>query len=193
MINRNQILENILLTDFTTEQTESFFSYQLIDSDFEFIKENIKKTLTIIPNDAFNCAMLSAILGAKIFDDSQIPVAVIAGHLDYAGQRVFTCSGPIPNSSDNTDGQYWDGHCWIEFGGYVLDISFFRTIYYGIVPDKLKNKVISEFGEGRGSLMGKPNELQKSEFTYTPCHIVTQNQIDGLIVGAEFKYFNKKT
>ncbi len=190
MTNRESILKNILLTELSAEQTDLFFSYQLNESDLQFLKENIRNTLTYIPNDAFNCAMLSAILGAKIFDDSQIPVTVITGHLDYAGQRIFTCSRPIPDSTQSKEGEYWDGHCWIELGGHILDISFFRTIYYGKVPSMLKSKIIYEFGKGRGSLMGTPEKLEISEFNYTPCHILTQNQIDGLIAGAQLKYFS---
>lgn len=189
MTERESTLKNIILEDLTAKQSEHHFDYQLLDSDFDFLNQNIRKTLSLIPQDAFNCAMLSAIIGAKIYDDSEIPVVVIAGHLDFFGKRIFNCKGPIPNATENDNGEFWDGHCWLEFGGYILDISFFRTIYFGKVPTSLKNKVIDEFGNGRGALMGKPEQLETKGFNYVPCHILSQNQINGLIAGAENKYF----
>ncbi|MFA6128810.1 MAG: hypothetical protein WC699_16035 [Bacteroidales bacterium] len=160
-------------------------NYQISEEDVEFIRQTCHQVLENIPVRAFNCAMLSAILGAIIYDNSKIPVAVIAGHLDYNDQKIFYCKGPIPYSRKKKSiNEIWDGHCWVELGGLVIDISIFRTVYFGQVPGDFHDQITRKFGLNRGALVGLPGELAHDGFNYTPCYCLTQDQITGLVQGA---------
>ena len=183
---RETILKNTLRTVMTKEDVDSFLSYEITASDMLFLKEAVNEVLRKMPANAFNCAMLSGLLGAIINDHSNIPVSVISGHLDYSSKRIFNCYKPIPFSTDKKEiNEIWDGHCWVELNNLIVDISIFRTIYYGNVPRDLHDNIVYRFGEGRGALVGTPHEIQKMDFAYTPCYCLTSDQISGLVLGAD--------
>ena len=185
-------LRETLKTVFTEKEVQSFFSYHLTNEDKAFIKEAVIGVLKIVPANAFNCAMLNGLLGAIISDHSNIPVAVIAGHLDYSSRRLFNCSRPFPYSTDKKEiNEEWDGHCWVELNNLIIDISIFRTIYYGQVPEDLYNEIVTKFGEGRGALLCSANEMINQEFNYIPCYSLTNDQISGLVLGAQTIIQNK--
>lgn len=164
------------------KQINSFDAYDLTEKDIEFIKEINNEVLSIIPQKAFNCAQLSALLGAVINDNSKIPVVVVSGHLDYLDKRIFNCKTPLPYSSDKKEvNEIWDGHCWVEVPNLVIDISLFRTIYYGNVPENLKEKIVAQFGKGRGSIMASSSQMETIGLKYTPCYKVNETLINGLI------------
>lgn len=171
-------LNNIL----TLEEIKSFESYKLSNKNIDFIKEVNNEILQFIPQKAFNCAQLSALLGATIFDNSNIPVVVISGHLDFQEKRLFNCKSPIPYSIEKKEiNEIWDGHCWVEIPNLIIDNSIFRTIYYGNLSSTIKDDIIEKFGEGKGSLISPLDKMNKLGFKYIPRFIVNQNQINGLI------------
>lgn len=183
-MSREIILENTLKTIMTEKEIHSYVSYELTSNDEIFLKEVIEEVLRKLPVKAFNCGLSSALLGAVILDNSSIPVSVICGHLDYFTKRIFTCYILIPYSTENISiNEIWDGHCWVEINNLIIDISIFRTVYNGKVPNDLFDKIISQFGKGRGALLGSPKEIQKLGFNYIPCYGLTQDQISGLIRG----------
>jgi hypothetical protein len=183
---RNLILKKILYPVMSKNEIDSFLCYQLTNNDLKFLIEAINEVLGRIPANAFNCVMLSGLLGAIINDHSNIPAAVITGHLDYSTKRIFNCKDPIPFSADK---KYifgiWDGHCWVELNNKIIDISIFRTIYYSKVPTIPYHEIIQKFGKGRGALIGSSNELENLNLIYTPCHCLSQDQISGIVLGAE--------
>jgi hypothetical protein len=186
---RKLILIKSLSSIFTSQQIDVFLNYKLNDKDINFLKTNIKNTLSIIPPDSYNCANLSSLLGAVIMDNSEIPVTIMTGHLDYEGYRLFSCDKPIPTKQTKKNGEYWNGHCWIEFGEYILDLSIFRTVYYTEkFPETIKNNIINKYGKGKGSIMIPTDNFEEYGFTYTPRFALNNNQINGLVLGAEEKY-----
>ncbi len=171
--------------NFPDSIVEAFLSYDLKKEDLEFIKDISKGILLEFPKRAFDCCMLSAVLGAVINDKSNIPVSVFVGHLDYNSKRMFNCTTSIPYSkSELKINETWEGHCWVELNGFIIDLSIFRTIYLGNVSVELKNDIIQNFGENRGILAGTPLDMEKLGFNYTPCYILNQDQITGLVKGA---------
>ena len=167
---------------FEKKQIDVFNVYSLTEKDIEFIKEINNEVLSKIPQKAFNCAQLSALLGAVITDNSNIPVVVVSGHLDYWGNRIFNCKSPLPYSTAKKEiNEIWDGHCWVEVPNLVIDISLFRTIYYGNVPEKIKEQIVTQFGKGRGSIMASSSQMETIGLKYTPCYQVNENLINGLI------------
>lgn len=186
-------LRETLKAILTEKEVQSFFSYQLTNDDLAFIKEAVIEVLKIVPANAFNCAMLSGLLGAVISGHSNIPVSVIAGHLDYSSRRLFNCLRPFPYATDKkVINEEWDGHCWVELNNLIIDISIFRTIYYGQVPEDLYNQIVTKFGEGRGALLCSANEMMNQGFNYIPCYSLTNDQISGLVLGAKTILPNNK-
>ena len=164
------------------KEIEAFNSYILTTENIEFIRDVNEGVLRKIPQKAFNCAQLSALLGAVICDNSEIPVAVISGHLDYFEKRIFNCKSPIPYSTEKREiNEVWDGHCWVELPNMIIDNSFFRTIYYGNVSSGLKDQIIKQFGSGKGTLIAPIEKMNTIGFNYTPCYELNQSQINGLI------------
>ncbi|MCG6191485.1 hypothetical protein [Maribellus maritimus] len=173
---------NRLINILDKERIEAFNSYNLTTKDIEFIREVNEDVLRKIPQKAFNCAQLSALLGAVIYDHSDIPVAVISGHLDYFEKRIFNCKSPIPYSSEKKEiNEIWDGHCWVEIPNLIIDNSIFRTIYLGNVSSTFRDQIIKKFGNGKGTIIAPIEKMYTIGFNYTPCYELNQNQINGLI------------
>lgn len=181
---RDQTLTAVLTQNFNREQIANFLSYQLSDDDMVFIQAAVKDVLRNIPQKAFNCTQISAMSAAIITDHSKIPVSVICGDLHYNNKKIFVCKKPLPTGEDGTDviGE-WDGHCWLEFAGYIADTSFFRTIYYGDVPQVLREMVLKQFGEGRGSIIATPKKMHQNGFEFIPRYSLSERQINGIIQG----------
>jgi hypothetical protein len=189
MTDRKTLLIEVLKTRYNSKEISDFLNYRLNKHDLEFLKTVITETLRMIPPDAYNCGNLSALLGAIIIDNSEIKANIITGHLDYNGKRLFNCKNNIPTNS--TD-EIWSGHCWIELAGYILDISIFRTVYYAEnFPELIKNEIINKYGTGKGSLMIPVESCEDYGFTYTPCFILSEQQINGLVSGTKEKYLSK--
>jgi hypothetical protein len=168
-------------SNFNKQVIEKFGTYKLIQTDINLITDFSKKVLMSIPQKSFNCAQMSAILGAMLIDNSEIPTLVISGHFDYKNERLFNCLNPIPFDEEKNIDEIWDGHCWVEVPNLILDLSFFRTIYYGNVDDKIKIDVINDFGEGKGTLIAPIEQMNEWKFNYTPCYEVDEKTINGLI------------
>lgn len=123
---------------------------------------------------------MSAMWAAIIKDHSKIPVAAICGHLKWKGSNLFYCKENIPTHDTNG---LWDGHCWLEFGGLIADISIFHTLAN---EEKLKNLnsfMEEKLGAGKGLLCMYAEELDQLYLTYTPCYSLTDLQINSLING----------
>lgn len=184
-MSRQFFLQKTLGLIMTEEEINYFQSYKVTKSDMLFLTEAIGEVLTKIPANAFNCAMLSGMLGAIINDHSSIPVSVVSGHLDYSSKRIFHCDKPISYSTEKKEiNEIWNGHCWVEINNLIIDISIFRTIYYGQVPRDLYDNILNQFGTGRGALVASPADIEKLKFDYTPCYCLSQNQITALVLGA---------
>jgi hypothetical protein len=181
---RNQILTAALAQNLDQNQVQSFLSYHLTEDDMAFIQAAVKDVLMNMPQKAFNCTQISAMWAAIITDHSNIPVSVICGDLHYNSKKIFVCKEPFPDAEDGTEivGE-WDGHCWLEFAGLIADASFFRTIYYGNVPQSLREMVVTQFGKGRGSIIASPEQMQQNGFQFIPRYSLSERQINGIIQG----------
>lgn len=181
---RTKALKEVLAQNYSPAEIENFFAYTLSQDDEILIKETLQAALDNIPSKALACTQISAAWAAMIEDHSQIPVSVVCGDLSYLGIKLFVCHSPIPTSAPgSTIKGDWDGHCWLEFGGRIADASIFRTIYHGQVSDRLKNQIKEQFGEGKGTIIGTPEQMTGNHLTYTPRYTLSKTQIDGIITG----------
>ena len=129
---------------------------------------------------------MTAMWAAFIRDNTEYPVHAVAGSLFVDGNHVFGSSLTTVQvkkafSGTNLD---WDGHCWIIFGNLIADVSLFRTAYSEASPPILKNKVLSEFGEGRGLFIAPIETTRQAGFVYEPKYVLTNDEITRLFNGA---------
>ena len=160
--------------------------------DLELLGRTGREVLSDVPPRSGDCAMLSALWASGLNEYYSMPAMVVAGDLKINGRKAFNCKKNIPTSNDSmrTIKEKWDGHCWIEVGGYIGDLSIFRTAYSLGENSNLKNFILSEFGEGRGILVsnkeGLPNGME-----YVPKYVLNDQRIAGLLRGLELQMENR--
>lgn len=185
-MDRITALRTAILQNHSKAETKKFLTYQLTKDDIDFIQDAAKDVLRNMPPKAFNCTQTSAIWAAIIQDHSSIPVSVVCGDLQFLDKNIFVCKEPLPDPKNgNVINGIWDGHCWLEFGGLIADASFFRTVYYGEVPKEFKDLVVDKFGEGRGTMIATPQQMETNGFKYMPKYTLNNLQINGLINGIQ--------
>lgn len=170
----------------TSEKAAAFSNYTLTNLDLDFIKETAKVVLSKSPDKSYNCAAMSAMWGAIIKDHSKIPVSIITGSLSWEGKYIFVCKEPIslqPKGDPNRP-SLWDGHCWLEFGGLIADISIFRTIRNEPKLMEFNQRLIELFGGGKGLLCASPDYMSSIGLEYYPLYSLGDEQINALISGS---------
>jgi len=129
------------------------------------------------------CAPMSAAWAALLRDRYNIPAVAVAGNLVMEGATVFLCDRNIPDSTDSPDIVPWDGHCWMEVGGYVGDASIFRTARTMHSRSKLRDFVERRFGLQRGLMLASRENLSRIDMVYAPKYVLTETQINALLNG----------
>ncbi|HLO87873.1 MAG TPA: hypothetical protein VK203_23090 [Nostocaceae cyanobacterium] len=175
-------ISELIKNSYSEAEASTYLKYNLTQKDIEIVKEsarNVLKDFPVVPNC---CAPMSAMWTAMIRDNTNIPVYMVAGSLDMNEKRIFG-GNDMRNineafSKSNLD---WDGHCWMVFGDYVGDISLFRTVYSQQSPEWLKNMILTQFGEGRGILLGNPSGMLEHGLVYTPLYVLKDSEITGLV------------
>jgi hypothetical protein len=125
--------------------------------------------------------MMNAMYAARMQMYLKAPVYVAAGSLYLDDTRIFGDDSDLAdvfNKSNNS----WDGHCWLVFGRYLVDVSLFRTAYTKGSKARLAEYVKSEFGEGRGLLVIDPENPPK-QLRYDAGYVLTYNQVTALVNG----------
>lgn len=189
-MDRDELLLKALKEDFTEQQINKFYNYQLNNSDLEFVVNVVKQTLQHVEPKAFDCALLSALITANVRDNSNIPIALIGGDFNYKEFSLFKHSDNLnlKAANKNVINETFDGHFWIEIAGLIIDPSIFRTLYSNRVPEILKKEIEVRFGKGKGCIIATPEEMvKKHDFEYIPKYSLSDNTITGLIKGF-FKY-----
>jgi hypothetical protein len=126
---------------------------------------------------------MSAAWAAMLRDKYGIPAVAVAGHLTVGGVTVFTCSENIPMSTTDAPPVEWSGHCWIEVGGCIGDISIFRTAAKISQPSVLKNFIQRKFAKSAGMLLAPHADLDDLGMIYTPMFVLDEERITGLCRG----------
>ena len=183
-----QKLSELIKSSYSENEASKYVEYCLKDQDYGLIVDLAEKVLSDFPAIHNCCAPMSAIWTAMIRHYTDIPVHMVAGSLDMRGKRIF---GHTMNTDDmsqtfsesNLD---WQGHCWVVFGDCIGDISLFRTAYSEHTPEWLGEMISSQFGEGRGMLLGTPSQLLKYGLVYTPSYVLQDSEITGLLSSVEF-------
>ena len=110
------------------------------------------------PYKPFMCLPMSALLYATLKDSLKIDAKLATGNLTYRGEHIFKQDFSISEAKNNTL-QDWAGHAWVEIEDLICDLSFFRTLYSVKFTKPFKQKLINDFGEGRGALIASRAEM----------------------------------
>lgn len=133
------------------------------------------------------CGAMSAMFAARWEMKPRSPLYVVAGELYVNEVRVYghdTLQFSIQEEI-NSSNPSWDGHFWIVFGPYVVDVSIFRTAYSDYSPPALKRFVLREFGTGRGLLIADSSAVEAMGFRYIPHAVLTKEQVTAYVYGAK--------
>jgi hypothetical protein len=135
--------------------------------------------------------MLSSAWAGYLRDHHSIPAIVVAGDLKISGLRVFKYQEklPEPSGKGRIIKRNWSGHCWIEVGGYLGDLSIFRTAYAIAGPSLLKDFIVSKFGMGRGAFLS-PVEDIPTGMQYIPQYVLKDSQVDTFIASLGYQLEN---
>lgn len=166
--------------------------YELFTLEYpQNLGNSARELMSNIPPTFGACAMISAMWAAYLKDHFSIPAIVVAGDLKVSGKTIFKCKNnlPDPTKSGNIVSANWDGHCWIEIDGWIGDLSIFRTAYQIQGASYLKEFIISNFGTGRGALIGLKSDLP-TEMKYIPKYVLKESQIDSLVRGLSHQIEN---
>ena len=131
-----------------------------------------------------SCVMLSGAFVVALSVHYSIPAIAVVGDLMIHGKPVFKCNGNIPMPEKNNEilNTTWDGHCWVEIGGVICDLSIFRSAYNINRPSLLSTFITSEFGEGKGAILSAPEALPYG-MEYVPKHVLNDKQLEAIIGG----------
>ncbi len=183
----NRTLIDLISSSYDDDEARKVKSFIPKDADVQELIDAGKEVLNRFPSKAGACALMSAMWTAFVRDKFNHPVHAVAGELYVEGVRIFggdidSVNSKIGLTDENLD---WDGHCWVSFGSLICDISIFRTAYSREANPLLQNKIISEFGKGRGIMIKETEQLENTGFDYRPKYVLTDAEVTGLFKGAK--------
>lgn len=183
---QDKILKQLISVSRGISEAERYFNYKLENT--QILTETAIEIMSNIPPMFGACANLSASWAGILQDHHSIPAIVVTGDLEIRGTKVFKCENNLPEASKSEKliAGKWDGHCWIEIDGIIGDLSIFRTAYAINGPSLLKDYIVSNFGLGRGVMIGGSNELPDG-MQYIPKFVLKDSQINGLIAGMGYQ------
>lgn len=160
--------------------------------DYVILKNAIQDILKNVPYRPFFCLPMSAILYAILKDNHGIDTRLVTGDLQYKGQNIFKQDFSITDVKSGSL-QDWSGHAWVEIDDQICDLSFFRTLYSEKFTRPYKAELIQFFGEGRGCLLGNPEQMHEYGFSYLPVEYLDDGVATAIIKGYESILLNPFT
>jgi hypothetical protein len=164
---------------------DEFRKFEPSQDDFKALKQAGRELQIIFKPIPGACAVMSALLLARLQSLTTAPAYVVAGNLWVGNERVFGFDEePDWSKAFSATNMSWDGHAWAQFGRFVVDMSVFRTAYSDKSPPTLAKHVLEHHGKGRGILIATYEAAAREDgLLYEPKHVLTQSQLDPLING----------
>jgi hypothetical protein len=188
-------IKNLIEESYNLTEAKKYHNFEPSQSQVQELADAGQYVLGKFPYQAGACALMSAVWGASIRDSTDLPIHVVAGSLYIDDHHIFGSDSSANQTKNAFIGKNldWDGHCWVVFGDLIGDISIFRTAYSQNAPRYLKEKILSNFGKGRGLFVATLDSMIENGFTYEPKYILTNSEITGLCKGAFSVINDKKT
>jgi hypothetical protein len=178
-LNRLVLLKSVLRDNFTEQFINRYEAFQLNTDEVQSISIKAQALLEMFPR-ATDAALLSSMCANELSE--VFPVAVLAGTLSYKGVELFSVTQAFPTGGKILNSQVRKkAHFWIEFGGYIIDSSFFRRLYAGDVKAPFQHAIMGDFGTSRGAIISKAELVGKYGFNYEPQFSLSQYQISKLL------------
>lgn len=180
MNTRQQELQTLINESYSDTYYKKFADFTF--GDTSPISQVSLKVLNDIPRGFGKCTIMSAYLCALLTDGHKLPAVAVAGDLIISGKSAFQTDIRIqqPNQGDIILDD-WQGHCWVEIGGFICDVSICRTA--DLSPDKsnLKAFIHSKFGKGRGLIAFPVQSAIDEGMIYSPKEVLADDIITTII------------
>lgn len=169
---------------------ERFRDYETDDRAFTILRDMVQGLLHVVPPAGSSCVIMSALLAVALEEPLGTLVPVVAGALKLDGAYVYGSNRGFDGRRvfSGQEGDDWDGHCWILFGGYIVDISLGRTAREGHCRAPLAQRIVSEFGPHAGMIALTENGARKAGLHYLPRYVLTPDQVLANAGGAMQKF-----
>lgn len=176
-MNQTEKLKTIL----SRTELNSFENYKISFNNLNLIKEYVEGVLLNIPPSPNKCASLSSLIGTIIKENSDIPVVVVSGGLNFLKEIIFDGKKEIPFSNKNKIiNEEWFGHCWVECPNLIIDVSLVRTVNLSNISEEMKMAL-----SGKEYIIDSLNNLESIGLDYIPRYGLNQKLQDGLIKSIE--------
>ena len=179
-------LVNLIAAAYDPKTSHAFAQFVPSDADLRDLAEVGKDVLQNFPSKPGACGPMSAMYLARWEMQPRPRMFMVAGELYADGTRVFGHDnmGSTINEEIRKSNLSWDGHFWLVFGLYTVDVSIFRTAYSGYSPPALAAHVHRVCGKQKGLLIANKTGLDEVGFRYVPHAILSSDQVDGYCHGA---------
>jgi len=179
-------MHKIITESYGSYEAQKIMNFQPNEKALNFVIEASKDILSFFPNIPGSCVMMSALLTAHVRENTDYPIHMIVGSFYIDNHHIFgksSTSNQTKNFFTHTNLD-WDGHAWVIFGTYLIDLSIFRTAYSDKSPKILNEKILSKFGKNRGLIIAPITSMNDNQLTYEPHYAVKDKEITGLVRGA---------
>ncbi|WP_066726719.1 hypothetical protein [Sphingomonas pituitosa] len=132
------------------------------------------------------CTLMNALLAERVRAAIDVPFAVVAGAVKINGAYIFGNNSPIRGDrvfSESTPD--FDGHVWMIFGRYLVDVSLARTALSGRAHPLLESTIRKKFGPKTGLFAIPTEEARRAGLLYLSRYVLTDAQIGPLAQGAK--------
>jgi hypothetical protein len=171
------------------EVMERVCDYDPDDRAFEILTEMSRGMLAACKPEGSSCVIMSALLAECLSDPLGLSVPVVAGALKLGSDYMYGGNRPFDGRQVfSANGEDWDGHCWLLFGRYIVDVSLGRTARRGECKASLSRAVIGTFGEHVGMIAVTEAGARKANLRYLPRYVLTPDQVLALSGGAMQKF-----
>lgn len=186
LVNRKQKLHDLVIESFDEDYCNIFEKFVLIDT--QPIAQASLKTLNDIPRGFGRCVIMSAYLCALLTDEHKLPAVTVAGNLTISGIPAFQTDIRIQQPSQpDIILDDWQGHCWVEIGDLICDVSICRTADLSPDGSNLKAFVQSKFGIGKGLVAFPVQNALNEGMVYSPKEVLADDIVTAIIKS----YFSK--
>lgn len=165
-------------TSHSRDAMQQFRDYVPDDRAWDIFEEMSRGMLSAVRPEGSSCVIMSALLAVSLEEPLGALVPVVAGALKLDGEYMYGSNRTVDGQRIfSHDGADWDGHCWLLFGKFVIDISLGRTARQGHCRPQLTRRVFSTFGQHVGMMAVTQESAREAGLRYLPRYVLTSEQV----------------
>ena len=178
-------LKSLVTRALGAKEAERTLAYQL--PDLTVLENTAQQLLRMTPPNAEASVLMSAAWALHLRDKYDMPAVAVAGDLKVADRWIFRATDALPAfpKAGQASKSGWRGHCWVEVGGMVCDVSILRTVC-SLPPDNASRQFFEGlFGTAGGALILKSSEMPAG-LKYRRRAILGDGQMSGFFESLRF-------